>query len=106
MRLHGRSWNLRKIRLPENIYIVTAEEVQQIKDIAPAEILAPDDISSRVAAPHQTLEVDALLRAQQETTLQENQTIWHIAVSVSLCAVVSLGDICYFFLFLYKKQRA
>ena len=81
--------------LPDTIPIATEHEVQQLLDIAPAEIQKLDELRSRLAAPRRTYDVDSLLHVQQTTQSQATQTHRFMIIFLSLCTAIVLGILCY-----------
>ena len=81
--------------LPDNISIASEHEIQQLKDITPAEIQKLDDICSRVTAPWQTYDLDLLLHVHHTTELQEKGTHRFMTIFLSLCTTTIFGILCY-----------
>jgi len=75
--LHGTSLaelDTPKFYLPDNITIVTNDEIQQLKDVSPADIQRLHDVHTKVTTLQQTSDVDSLLHIHRTTTLHKQNT--------------------------------
>jgi len=100
--LHGTSLaelDTPKFYLPDNISIVTNDEIQQLEDIPPADIQKLHDVHTKVTTLQQTFHVDALLHIHRTTMLHKQKTHWFIIITTSICATLILGTICFLFHF-------
>jgi len=100
--LHGTSLaelDSPKFYLPDNISIVTSDEIQQPKDISPTDIQKLHDMHTKVATLQQTFDVDSLLHIHRTTMLHKQNTHWFIIITTSFCATLILGTLCLLFYF-------
>jgi len=88
-----------KFYLPDNISIVTNDEIQQLKDISSAYIQKLHDVHTKVTTLQQTFDVDSLLHIHRTTMLHKQETGWFIIIATSICATLILGTICFLFYF-------
>ena len=99
--LHGTSLaelDSLKFYLPDNISIVTNDEIQQLKDISPTDVQRLHDVHTKVATLKQTFDVDSLLHIHR-TMLHKQNTHWFIIITTPICATLILGTICFLFYF-------
>ena len=100
--LHGTSLaelGTPKCYLPDNISIVTNNEIQQLENISPAEIQKLHAVHTKVTTLQQTSDVDSLLHIHRRTMLHKQKTHWFIITTTSLCATLILGTLCFLFYF-------
>ena len=58
-----------KFYLPDNISIVTNDEIRQLKDISPTDIQKLHDVHTKITTLQQTFDVDSLLHIHRTTML-------------------------------------
>jgi len=100
--LHGTSLaelDTPKFYLPDNISIVTNDEIQQLKDISSADIQKLHDVHTKVTTLQQTFDVDSLLHIHRTMMLHKQNTHWFIIITTSICATLIPGTICFLFYF-------
>jgi len=100
--LHGTSLaelDSPKFHLPDNIPIVTSDEVQQLEDLSPTDIQRLRDVHTKVATLQQTFDVDSLLHIHRTTMLHKQNTHSFIIIATSICATLILGTTCFLFYF-------
>ena len=88
-----------KFYLPDNISIVTNDEIQQLEDISLADIQKLHDFHTKVTTLQQTFDVHSLLHIHRTTMLHKQKTYWFIIITTSICATLILGTICFPFYF-------
>jgi hypothetical protein len=100
--LHGTTLaglDLSKFYLPDNISIVTSDEVQQLEDLSSADIQRLRDVHTKVETLQQTFDVNSLLHIHRTTMLHKKNTHWVIIINTSIGAMLILGTICFLFYF-------
>ena len=98
--LHGTSpaeLDTPKFFLPDNISIVTNDEIQQLKDISPTDIQKLHDVHTKVTTLQRTFDVDSLLHIHLTAVLHKQNTHCFIIITTSICATLILGTICFLF---------
>ena len=85
--------------LPDNISIDTEYETKQLENISPAVIQRLHDVQTKIATLKQTFDVDSLLHIHRKTLHQKQTTHWLIIITISLCATLILGNLCFLFYF-------
>lgn len=74
--LYGMAWKRMStsiLYLPDNIPVVSDDELQQLNDKPPLEIQKMNDIHDSVTTPLQTYDIESLLHARQISLLQEKE---------------------------------
>ena len=93
--------------LPDNISIVTNDEIQQLEDISPADIQKLHDVHTKVTTLQHTFDVDSLLPIHRTTMLHKQKTHWfnnyyYSIITTSICTTLNLGTICFLFYFRFQ----
>ena len=99
--LHGTTLaalDVPKFCLPDNISIVTSDEVQQLEDLSSTDIQRLRDVHPKVETLQQTFDVDSLLHIHR-TMLHKQNTHWVIIITTSIGAMLILGNTGFLFYF-------
>jgi hypothetical protein len=88
--------------LPGNLSSITDHETRQLDDVIPADTTRIDNITSRLAAHRQMLDLDSVLIMHQSSSQKEQQTHRLILIATSIITAIILTIICYL---LYSSGR-